>query len=116
MSFEGESRLNRYMKLFFGFSPLKFLCWYIVISWIILGDISNDCIFNDTYDPTVIAPNEPILQSRPQHKRGSYIIFELFINLIFLVLFFAYSVYFIVMKIMKKNKKEKIKREQYKFE
>lgn len=47
MSYEGEKWLYRYMKLLFGFTPLKFFGYYIGMYWILYGDLAYECAFHD---------------------------------------------------------------------
>lgn len=48
MSYEGEEPLPRYLKMLFGFTPIKFLGWYAGILWVLFGSIGYSCAFYDT--------------------------------------------------------------------
>eukprot|EP00347_Sterkiella_histriomuscorum_P007911 403347090 len=86
-----EDRFKRFLKLLFGFSPLKFIGWYICIAWVIYGEMCYDCIFKEIDG-----------QNAPQHKRGVWITVELAINLVFLVVFIlglaCYGAYLLVLR------------------
>jgi len=65
MSHTEEPRKKRFLKLLFGFSPIKFILWYLAILWVVMGGLAYACIFDDTIDPTSVGSPMIVYQNKP---------------------------------------------------
>ena len=98
LSYEGQDKFIRYMKLLFGFSPLKFLAWYAGVYWVVNFSLAHDCIFPLNGKPSM---NHYQYENSPQKWRGKWIQIEMLLGAAFVGCFVMSVVVYVMAEFVK---------------